>query len=450
MTDLTIDGETFRVEVEGDPARPVLLLASSLGAGLTMWDAQMPAFLQHFRVVRYDPRGHGGSTRAGAPYSLARLGGDALAILDALGIERAHIVGISMGGAVAQWLLVNAPERVDRAVLVCTNARFAPPQLWNERIGKVLSHGTQALASVTMERWFSEGFRASHADVVAATEKVFRATSAEGYAAAAAALRDMDMREALRSVERPVLVVTGRDDGIASPADIAGMLSAIAGARHVELDCKHISNIEAQADFDAAVIAFLTGPVPARARKPREVKPKAVAKPATRRPAGRTILARSPLKRTRAVAPPERRPRPADPTRAAAKPARKAAPRKAARPGATRRASPVAARAPVEKAAAKTPARKTKTAATKTPATTKPRRATKASTATRKAVAKKAVTKKAVTKKAATKKPVTKKVPAKKVAAKTRASSAPTKPAKPGARRTTKKRPGRPGPRGRR
>ena len=441
MTNLTIDGETFRVEVEGDPSRPALLLSSSLGADLSMWNAQMPAFLAQFRVVRYDPRGHGGSTRAGAPYSLARLGADALAILDALDIERTHFLGISMGGAVGQWLLVNAPERIDRAVLANTNARFGAPQGWNERIRSAVSHGTQALAAATMERWFSAGFRADHADNVAAMDKVFRATSSEGYAAACAALRDMDMREALRAVDRPVLLVTGRDDSIASAADIATMLGAIPGAQHIELDCKHISNIGAQAAFDAAVVAFLTAPI--RASKAR-AKASPPAKPATRRLARRVTAARSPLKPARAAATPARR-RPAkESARSEAKPARaKASPRKAARPASTRRVSPVAARAPVAKAAAaKSPARKAKPA--KAPATAKPRRGVAISPATRKAVAKKAVTKKAVTKKGAVKKATAKKVVKK---------ATPTKKvtAKPAARRPTKKtRPGRPGGRGRR
>ena len=445
MSGITIDGEHFRVEVEGDPARPVLLLSSSLGADLSMWDAQMPAFLGEFRVVRYDPRGHGRSTTAGAPYSLARLGADVLAILDALEIERTHFLGISMGGAVGQWLLVNAPERIDRAVLANTNARFGPPQLWNERIRVVRSHGTQALAAATMERWFSQSFRAEAADKVAVMDKVFCVTSSEGYAAAAGALRDMDLREALRTIDRPVLLVTGRDDGIASAADIATMLSAIPGVRHVQLECQHISNIEAQAAFDAAAIGFLTAPL--RAGKP---KAKPAAKPATRRRPG--AAARNPLKRTPATAAPVRRRPATTATRASAKPApAKTSSRKAARPAATRRVSPVAARAPVAKkaiakkapvskaTAAKSPARKAKSVV-KVTAKAKPRRKATASVATRKAVAKKAVTKKAVTKKTG-----------KKVVAKKGAKTAAKKVmAKPTARRPTKKRPGRPAGRSRR
>ena len=457
MTDLTIDGEIFRVEVEGDSAQPVLLLSGSLGADLSMWDAQMPAFLAHFRVVRYDPRGHGRSTREGAPYSLARLGADVLAILDALAIERTHFLGLSMGGAVGQWLLVNAPERIDRAVLANTNARFAPSQLWNERILSVLSKGTQALAAATMERWFSKGFRAGKAETVAAIDRVFRATSREGYAASSAALRDMDMREALRAVDRPVLLLTGVDDSIASAADIATMLDAIPGARHVELDCKHISNIEAQTAFDAAVVAFLTAPVRAGKTRP----PKAAATPATRRLAGRRTAVRSPLKRAGAsVAPARRRPA-VDPARAVSKPARtKTSPRKAARPASPRRVSPVVARLPVAKAvppkpaSAKSPVRKAKPAVkSSVPSTPKPRRGAALSAATRKAVAKKAVTKKAVTKKAVTKKGGIQKNAVKKAAAKKTVKKATTAKkviGKPAARRPTKKQPGRSGGRSRR
>ena len=294
MTVLTIEGETFRVLVEGDAGRPKVMLSNSLGTDLTLWDAQMPALLERFQVVRYDPRGHGRSVAAERPCSISRLGRDALAILDALQIEKTHFVGISMGGAVAQWLLVNAPERLERAVLANTAARLGSPDLWNMRIQTVLSSGMEPLVEPTMERWFGADFRSASPSRISAVEAVFRATSPMGYAACCAALRDMDLRESLGTIAHPVLVVSGREDPVTSDEDIALLVERIRGAKHVALDCRHISNIEAEARFNAVVIEFLTAKAAAGAPRARATRMPAGAR--TRHPTtGRATAARHPL-----------------------------------------------------------------------------------------------------------------------------------------------------------
>ena len=419
MTDLTIDGEIFRVQVEGDPDRPTVLLSCSLGTDLSLFDAQMPALLEHFRVVRYDPRGHGRSTSAGAPYTLARLGADALAILDELGIDQVHVVGLSMGGVVAQWLLVNAPERIGRAVLANTAARIGTAEVWNTRIRTVLAEGTGALASATMERWFSAAFRETAPDRVAAVETLFRATSAPGYAGGCAALRDADLREAIRAVDRDVLILTGRDDPVTSEADIAVMTDAIAGSRHVVLDCRHISNIEAAAAFNAAMIEFLTAKAPARIARPRLRKRTAP----DRRPArGRVVSARS--SRTPVGA----RAKAAKPSPVRADPATKPPARKT---------KPASAKATTAKPAT------AKTTTASPPA--KPRAAAKSSPkktarAARPGIAKTSAARTRVAETTAAKKPAAKKVGAKKTTAKKA-----TVPKKPAARRRPTKTPTRPG-----
>ena len=391
-------------------------MSPSLGSDLTLFDAQMSALLEHFRVVRYDPRGHGGSTTAGAPYALARLGRDALAILDALGMETAHFIGLSMGGAVGQWLLVHAPERIGRAVIANTAARLGHPDLWNERIVTVLAKGTQALAAATMERWFSPAFRKRAAKRVAAVETVFCETGGEGYAGACAALRDMDLREAIKRIERPVLVISGREDSVTSDADIAALTSSIPGARHVELDCRHVSNIEQAEDFNAAVVAFLTAPMSARApRKP----------PAPRRSAGgRAAAARVPLKPASTGTSTKRAAARATPAKAT----RRARGAVAKTPEPTR-AKPSAAKAPAKKAAVKK-AGPGKSAAKKTPRKSVARRTPTTARATPRKTPNKAAAKTAPAKKGAGKKTA-----AKKMAARRPAST----------RRTSPKRPGRPG-----
>ena len=258
MADLTIGGETFKVEVAGDPMRPVVMLSHALGTDLTMWNGQIDALASHFRVIRYDTRGHGGSDGGIAPTSIAQLGRDALAILDALEIETTHWVGLSMGGSIGLWLLAHAPDRIDRAVLANTAPRIGTPQGWNARITTVLADGMDAIAPATMARWFSADFTVHAPQRVNAIDALFRKTAPKAYAACCAALRDMDLSEAIQAIEHEVLVVTGRDDPTVPPADVTAFLAAIPGAEHVALWAKHIANVEAEVAFNAAILGFLT------------------------------------------------------------------------------------------------------------------------------------------------------------------------------------------------
>src|SRR5579885_263353 len=143
MTGIIVEGETFNVLSEGDEANPVLMLAHPIATNLSYWDPQVPAFLEHFRVVRYDCRGHGATRANDGPYSIERLGRDAIAILDALGIEKTHWLGVSMGGMVGLWLLINARERIGRAVLAGTAAQMPGPDMWNNRIRFARQNGME-------------------------------------------------------------------------------------------------------------------------------------------------------------------------------------------------------------------------------------------------------------------------------------------------------------------
>lgn len=268
MTDLIIGGETFNVQVDGDAKRPALILSNSLGTDLTLWDAQVLAFRKHFRVIRYDPRGHGRSTTEGAPYSIARLGRDVLTILDALNVETVSFLGLSMGGAVGLWLLINAPARIERAVLANTAARLGTTESWNARILSVLRDGMADNAAAAIERWFSAGFAAKAPDRVASIHDMLKTTSPDGYAASCAALRDMDLRDALPRISKPVLVISGSDDPVVPEADTDLLVGGIANARHVSLPARHISNIEAAEAFNKAALRFLLMKRPAASAQP--------------------------------------------------------------------------------------------------------------------------------------------------------------------------------------
>ena len=159
MTDITIAGEAFNVLIEGDENKEGLMLSNPMGTNLHFWDPQIPALAEHFRVVRYDSRGHGASVANQGPYSVEGLGRDALAIMDALGIERAHWLGLSMGSVVGLWLLVHARERIGRAVLASTAAQIPGPDLWNNRIQAARDTGMNGVAMAAAERWFTKTFR---------------------------------------------------------------------------------------------------------------------------------------------------------------------------------------------------------------------------------------------------------------------------------------------------
>lgn len=257
MPTIPIDGVDFHVALDGPEGAPALVLSNSLSSDLSMWDPQVPALAERFRVVRYDQRGHGRTGAPEGPYSMERLGRDALALMDALGIARADWCGLSMGGMTGMWLLTHAPERIGRAVLANTAAHMGPPELWNGRIRTATRGGMPALVDATVERWFTPGFREREPATIARVRKMILATPAAGYRGCCAAIRDMDQREAIRAVRAPALVIIGAHDPATTPA--AGRLIAdtIPGAHSVTLDAAHIGNLEQPEAFTRAVLDFL-------------------------------------------------------------------------------------------------------------------------------------------------------------------------------------------------
>jgi 3-oxoadipate enol-lactonase len=294
MTDIA--GETFNVLIEGDENKEVLLLSNPMGTNLHLWDPQFPALAEHFRIVRYDSRGHGASVANQGPYSVEGLGRDALAIMDALGIERTHWLGLSMGSVVGLWLLVHARERIGRAVLASTAAQIPGPDLWNNRIRSARDTGMDGVAMAVAERWFTKTYRDTNPEKVEAVMEMVRATPLHGYLAALAAIRDMDMREAIRSITNKVLVIAGRHDLSTPPGMGALVASSIEGAKFVTLEASHLSNIEDEANFTNAAVDFLTTPEITVARpspRPRSTAKKAAAKKA---PARKTAAKKVPAK----------------------------------------------------------------------------------------------------------------------------------------------------------
>ncbi|MGH3090054.1 MAG: alpha/beta fold hydrolase, partial [Rubrobacteraceae bacterium] len=150
-----MEAVNLNYELEGPEYAPVLVLSSSIGSSLGMWDEQMDALRERFRLLRYDHRGHGKSPVPSGPYSMEELGRDVFSLVDGLGIERFHFCGLSLGGMVGMWMASEAPERVEKLVLCSTAAELGPPSMWDERIEAVREGGMEALVDTVMERWFT-------------------------------------------------------------------------------------------------------------------------------------------------------------------------------------------------------------------------------------------------------------------------------------------------------
>ena len=256
MPSLELPTHRLHYRIDGD-AGPWLLFCNSLGTDLHMWDAQVPALSQRFRVLRYDRRGHGQSTAPPPPYALSDLGGDVIALLDALEIDRAHFCGLSIGGLVGQWLGIHAGHRFDRIVVCATAAKIGSAENWAARIAQVRAEGLAPLREATAERWFTPTFNAEHADVVARVLERFVEVSVDGYNGCCAALADADLRDDIARIANPLLAISGDDDPVCTPSDLQVIADAVKDGHHLTLPGRHIVNIESASTFNAALLRFL-------------------------------------------------------------------------------------------------------------------------------------------------------------------------------------------------
>ena len=252
------DGARLYWRSDGDPAFPALLLGNSLGTEHALWAPVVPMLQRRFRVLRFDMRGHGDSESPAGDYTMAMLGGDALAVADAAGAHRFSYMGISIGGMVGMWLGVNAADRVDRLVLCNTSAKL-PANLWADRIAKIRAGGMAAIADAVLARWFTARYLARADETLASTRAAFLAVDPGGYIGCCAAIRDMDLAGSLGAIRAPTLVTTGRDD-LATPKEMGGAIAAaIPGAGRVELPVAHIAIPEETGLFVHTVLEFLIG-----------------------------------------------------------------------------------------------------------------------------------------------------------------------------------------------
>jgi 3-oxoadipate enol-lactonase len=244
--------------LEGRSDLPALVLSHSLGCDLGMWTPQISDLLDHFQILRYDTRGHGASAVPAGDYTLDQLGQDVLALADKLNLAKFAFCGISMGGAVGQWLAINAPQRLTQLVLANTSPKFGTRETWDDRRKAVLEGGMSAIIDATMQRFFSaENQQSVWAQ---STRAIVLGTDRIGYAVCCAALRDADTRSELGKISVPTLVIGGDQDPSAPWQGNGSVLARdIPGAQAVRLETAHLSNLEQPHAFTAAMLDFLLG-----------------------------------------------------------------------------------------------------------------------------------------------------------------------------------------------
>jgi 3-oxoadipate enol-lactonase len=244
--------------VDGDPTAPALVLGPAVGLAMELWDPQVDALAEHWRVIRFDTRGHGDSPVPAGPYSIPGLAGDVLALADDLGVDQFAYCGLSLGGAIGQQLAAVEPDRIRSLVLCCTAPYFGEHTDWREREQRVRAEGTEWLLEPSRERWFTPAFREHEPKQVERMLDVLLRTPPEGYASCCAALAEFDSRGWLDKIAAPTLVVSGEQDS-ATPPDLGEQLAEGIGDAELRLvrDAAHLANIEQADEVTSAIVEHL-------------------------------------------------------------------------------------------------------------------------------------------------------------------------------------------------
>ena len=243
--------------LDGEPDKPALLLLNSIGTDMSLWDRVVPLLLPKCRVLRMDARGHGASDAPAGDYSLETLASDALAVMDAAGVQVAAVCGLSLGGMIAMTLALRAPQRLSALICACTSAQM-DVEAWRTRVDTVRTQGMAAITDMALQRFFSDLFARAHPEVTASVRTGLLTMSPDGYAGCGGAIRDMDLAGRLAAIAAPALVICGSRD-VSTPFEGHGerILAAIPGARSVTLDAAHLACLETPDAFAGAVRDFL-------------------------------------------------------------------------------------------------------------------------------------------------------------------------------------------------
>jgi 3-oxoadipate enol-lactonase len=254
------NGIQMNYELSGKKEAPLVILSHSLGSSLAMWNPQRKVLESHFQVLRYDIRGHGKTEAPPGAYTLEQMGGDAVALLDALEIERVHWVGLSMGGMIGQSVALNYPKRLESLALCDTGAAIAPEAqpIWQERIDAVRDRGVASQLEPTMERWFTPTFPKLNPYMLGIIRNEFLATPAQGYLGCIYAIRKLNYLDRLSEIKIPTLIMVGEDDPGTPVTASEAMHQRIPDSRLVIIkSARHLSNVEQPEVFNTNLLTFL-------------------------------------------------------------------------------------------------------------------------------------------------------------------------------------------------
>jgi 3-oxoadipate enol-lactonase len=254
------NGIQMNYELSGKKNAPVVVLSHSLGSSLVMWDPQMDALKLHFRVLRYDIRGHGRSEAAAGRYTLELLGDDAVGLLGALGIDKVHWIGLSLGGMIGQSVALNHRNRLKSLALCDTGAVIAAEAqpIWQERLDAVHEKGVESQLEATMERWFTPSFLKQNPAMLGVIRKQFLATPAQGYSGCIEAIRKLNYLDRLSEIKIPTLIMVGEDDPGTPVTASEAMHKRIANSKLVVIkSARHLSNVEQPEVLNANLLTFL-------------------------------------------------------------------------------------------------------------------------------------------------------------------------------------------------
>lgn len=258
MATANVNGIAFHYDITGPEDAPAVVFSNSLGSATDMWDAILPALASRYRCIRYDTRGHGRSGTSVKAVTVDDLADDLTGLMDTLGIGKAHIVGLSLGGMIGQALASRKPERVSSLTLIATTAYLPPLDFWQTRAKTVRAEGAAAVVDLVIPRWFTPAFRERSPEAVARVRKSFMLIEPEGYARCCEAIGAMDLRERMAKIAVPTLVVVGADDPVTTPAMAEALRAGIAGAELVIIpQCAHLASVERPDAVAAYLLAFL-------------------------------------------------------------------------------------------------------------------------------------------------------------------------------------------------
>jgi 3-oxoadipate enol-lactonase len=254
----TGDGCRIAYRLDGQSNRPVLVLSSSIATTMSMWNREIEEWTKHFRVLRYDFRGHGSSDFSEGAYSLDRLGRDVIELLDHLNIGKVHFCGLSLGGMVGQWLGIHSPERIDKLILSNTSPYLGPAEQWNSLIDSASqAESLEKFADMFMKNWFPSHMLEPENETVTSFRTMVLATHPQGLAGCWCAVRDMDLRRTISLINSPTLVIAGQNDTVTLPSHSELMDATIPQSKLVIFPVVHLSNVERPSDFQQAVLDFL-------------------------------------------------------------------------------------------------------------------------------------------------------------------------------------------------